>query len=393
MASGPLGFVAMVLFYCAWPKAEYLPTIQRRSWKDMDFLGSFLVIAASVLVTFAFQNAGTNETDVNPWAKGTFIGPLVVGVVCWAALFAWEGAFERLWSRKMAAIPLVLMRNHVFAAATLNTIFLGFAYLATLYAVPLRLQVVNGKSPIMAGVLMLPMLGATGIGSVISGIVSKKQNRLSETMTVATMMVTLGLALETTVSDSQELQPKFLGFLAFIGLGYGMITSSATMFTAIEAPIPEHGKSQEKSCSLPLGTKETDEALFPAPAQGIIAQSRMLGGSIGIAMSSAVLAVQQRAQLAGMVSPSELQNLGSMSMTEAQRAAVRKTYNDSFTTTMKVCAIVAGIGILLTLGTLRRGRVPLLQQREKAVQEEIERRRLETNHKGTTSSKASDRSA
>lgn len=245
MASGPLGFVAMVLFYCAWPKAEYLPTIQRRSWKDMDFLGSFLVIAASVLVTFAFQNAGTNETDVDPWAKGTFIGPLVVGVVSWIALFAWEGAFERIWSQKMAAIPLVLIRNHVFAAATLNTILLGFAYLATLYAVPLRLQVVNGKSPIMAGVLMLPMLGATGIGSVISGIVSKKQNRLSETMTVATIMVTLGLALETTVSDSQELEPKFLGFLTFIGLGYGMITSSATMFTAIEAPIPEHGKSQD----------------------------------------------------------------------------------------------------------------------------------------------------
>lgn len=208
----------------------------------MDFLGSFLVIAAAVLVTFAFQNAGADDDEANPWAKAIFVGPVVGGIICWIGLLAWEIVFERVWRRKMAAVPLVLFRNHVFAASTLNTVFLGFAYLATLYAVPLRLQVVNGKNPITAGLMMLPMLGGTGVGSALTGMFSKKQNRLSETMIFATAMVTLGLALETTVSDSPDVEPKFLGFLVFIGLGYGMITSSATMFTAIESPIPEHGK-------------------------------------------------------------------------------------------------------------------------------------------------------
>lgn len=231
----------MVLFYLAWPQAEHLPTIHKRSWKDLDFLGSFLLVAAAVLVVYAFQDAGEDNVR-NPWAKGMFIGPLVAGIISWAVLFVWEGTLEHHWSHKMAALPLTLIRNRVFTAATLNTIFLGFSYLATLYAVPLRLQVVNGKSPIMAGVMMLPMLGGTGIGSALTGAISKKNNRLFETMTVATIMVTLGLALETTVSDSAELEPKFLGFLVFIGLGYGMITSSATIFTAIEAPITEHGK-------------------------------------------------------------------------------------------------------------------------------------------------------
>lgn len=240
----------MTIFYFTWPKAEYLPTIERRSWKDMDFPGSLLVIAAAVLITFAFQNAGTDETDVNPWAKAVFIGPLTVGVICWMAVFAWEAAFERLWPRKMPALPLVLIRNHVFAASTLNTVFLGFAYLSTLYAVPLRLQVVNQKSAIMAGIMMLPMLGATGVGSALTGMLNKKQNRLCETMMAATILVTIGLALETTVSDSVELEPKFLGFMVFIGLGYGMITSSATIFTTIESPIPEHGKFRAL-CSVP----------------------------------------------------------------------------------------------------------------------------------------------
>ncbi|KAG8167118.1 hypothetical protein KVR01_002807 [Diaporthe batatas] len=346
--NGPIGFVSMVFFYASWPKAEFLPTIQRRSWKDLDFLGSLLVVSAAVLIVFAFQDAGYSHAE-NPWANATFIAPLVVGLICWIGLFAWEAAFEHFWSKKMAALPLVLFRNRVFVAAILNTIFLGFAYLATLYAVPLRLQVVNGKSPVTAGVMMLPMLGATGFGSAIAGALSSRQNRLSETMTVASVLVTLGLALETTVSDSYELEPKFLGFMVFIGLGYGMITASATMFTSLEATIAEH-----------------------APAQGIIAQSRMLGGSIGIAMSTAVLAVQQKEQLGSTIPPE-----GPATLASTSPADIRKTYNDAFTQTMKVCAIIAGIGVLLTLGTYRRNRGSLDEQRGEQVRNENQRREAE----------------
>lgn len=251
----------MILFYFSWPDAKYLPTIHKRPWQDLDFLGSLLVVTAAILVVFAFQDAGYSHA-ANPWARATFIAPLVAGLICWVGLFAWESTFERFWRKKMAALPLILVRNRVFTAVILNTIFLGFAYLATLYAVPLRLQVVNEKSPVIAGVMMLPMLGGTGIGSVLTGALSKRRNRLSETMTVASALVTLGLALETTVSDSAELEPKFLGFLVFIGLGYGMITSSATIFTAIEAPIHEHGESSQPSSEINDNAVTTHNTFF-----------------------------------------------------------------------------------------------------------------------------------
>lgn len=361
----------MVLFKGAWPKDEHLPNLEKRSWKDLDFLGSFLVIAAAVLVTFSFQNAGVHSSG-NPWNKAVFIAPFVVGILCWIGLAAWQRFLARRSPRKMAALPPTLIRNRVFAAAALNTIFLGFAFLATLYTIPLRLQVVNGKSPIMAGVIMLPMVGATGLGSVITGAFSRKENHLAETIIAGTMSVTLGLALETTVSDSAELDAKFIGFMVFIGLGYGLSTATATMFTAGESPIAEHGKFSVsvhiKSACFPLTNCSA------APAQGLIAQCRMLGGSIGIAMSSAVLAAHEKAQLAGVVPPTALANLQDADLTEAQYAAVRKTYNDAFTETMKVCAIVAGIGILLTLGTYSRDRVPLLEQRNQQIQAEIARR-------------------
>lgn len=95
----------------------------------------------------------------------------------------------------------------------------------------------------------------------------------------------------------------------------------------------------------------------------------MLGGSIGIAMTSAVLAVNLRSN--GLSSD---QLLGMTGKDEAPEN-IRKAYNDSFTEVMTICAVVAGIGFLLTLGTYRRGRVPLAEQRAQQVRDEIARRR------------------
>ncbi|KAF5243706.1 hypothetical protein FOXYS1_15293, partial [Fusarium oxysporum] len=44
--NGPVGFVSLVIFILTWPKPEYLPSQERRAWKELDFLGSLLAIAA-----------------------------------------------------------------------------------------------------------------------------------------------------------------------------------------------------------------------------------------------------------------------------------------------------------------------------------------------------------
>lgn len=124
---------------------------------------------------------------------------------------------------------------------------------------------------------------------------------------------------------------------------------------------------------LPIERYSDDSQLvLPAPAQGIISQSRMLGGSIGIAMSTAVLAVEQRKQLGELIPTDQLSALVSTS-----QADIRKAYNDAFTQTMRVCAIIAGVGVLLTMGTYRRNRGTLKQQRDEQVRTENERREAE----------------
>jgi hypothetical protein len=230
----------MALFWFSWPTQEYLPRLERRRWRDLDYLGSFLVIAASVLIVFAFQAAGEDTR----WGKALFIAPLVVGVLSVLALFVWEFYIERRWKGQMAAaIPLRLLRNQVYTIGVLNTMILGFPYLLCVYSFPLRFQVVYRKTPLQAGLMLLPMLGASALASMLSGPLNSKKNRLCETLIAASGFMLLGCVLEfVTLSPSESVEPKVLGFLVFVGFGFGLSASASTMLGAIESPIREHGK-------------------------------------------------------------------------------------------------------------------------------------------------------
>jgi hypothetical protein len=213
----------------------------------VDYTGSVLLLAAAVLVTFAFQNVGRNS---HGWQDAGFIAPLTVGVACWVLLFAWERFAESstLFGGKgagedhfMPAFPLGLMRNRAYSATLLSTALLGFAYFVPLFALPLRLQVVNGQASLMAGVLLLPMLAGVAVGSFAGGALSRTHNRICETLVAGSCLLALGAALETTASDSEALEPKMLGFLVFIGLGFGISASCSTMIGIVEAPVRDHG--------------------------------------------------------------------------------------------------------------------------------------------------------
>ncbi len=60
----------------------------------------------------------------------------------------------------------------------LNALFLGFPFMMIVYAFPLRFQVVNGKSALLAGVMLLPMLGGVSIGSFVGGVINREKNRI-----------------------------------------------------------------------------------------------------------------------------------------------------------------------------------------------------------------------
>ncbi|KAK2044128.1 major facilitator superfamily transporter [Colletotrichum somersetense] len=350
--NGPIGFVSLLIFYLAWPDAKHLPNLQRRTWKELDFVGSILLVAASVLVVSSFQNVG-NDSD--KWTRAVFIAPVTAGSICFMLLLAWETLVPRLRNNRiMAAIPIRLLRNRVYLATIFNTMLLGFPYLLIIYAFPIHMQVVNGKSSLLAGLFLLPMLGSVALGTALGGIVNKSKNRLFETMAVASCFMALGCGLMTTLSSSVDLEPKAIGFLTFVGFGFGLSATSSTIIGATESEISDH-----------------------APAQAIIAQARILGGSLGIAASTAILVGFIRKDLTGVVGPEHLPSLHGVgiNLTDAQAVAVRQAYTDSFRKDMQMGTILSGIAILLSLGIYRRNRVTFEEQRQIQIKNEVERRR------------------
>ncbi|KAB5576461.1 major facilitator superfamily transporter [Coniochaeta sp. 2T2.1] len=345
--NGSIGAVSAVAFFLSWPKKEYLPNIERRKWKDLDYLGSFLLIAASTLICFAFQNGAMNTLQ---WGQAVFIAPIVFGVLCILCIFPWTFFVEHHWREKLAcALPVTLIRNRVYNAGVLNTMFMGFPYLLCIYVFPIRFQVVHGKSALQSGLMLLPMLASSAAGSTIAGAANSKKNKLAETLIAAILLMIVGCAALTTVKPTEGYEPKVLGFLVFVGLGFGLSAAASTMLGITESPIWEH-----------------------APAQGIIAQMRILGGSIGIAASSAILGVKTRNQLSGILSPSQLRGLaGQMStLTPEQATAVRVAYTDALKEDMVVCCAVLAVGFFLTCGVYRRGRLSLAARHQQQLAEE-----------------------
>lgn len=125
---------------------------------------------------------------------------------------------------------------------------------------------------------------------------------------------------------------------------------------------------------------------FLAVSQGVIAQARVLGGSIGIAASSAILGATTRSQLTGLVTPAQLSSLqaSAKTLTEEQLHAIRQAYSDSFSEGMKVCAAVAAVCAVATLMTYRRNVPDVAARREEQLMFDNELRRKEKESNGNS---------
>ncbi|KAF9769689.1 hypothetical protein IL306_012854 [Fusarium sp. DS 682] len=342
------GFAQSINQLIAFRALQGIGGSERRAWKELDFVGSLLAIAASVLVVFSFQHAGTERSN-NGWKTAVFIAPLVCGLLTSGLLIAWQIYIQHRWHDRFApAFPINIFRNRVYSTAVINTLLNGFPYLLLIYAIPLRFQVVSGKSALISGVMLLPMLGTSAIGSIIAGKVNSTKNYTFESLVVGSSVMTLGCGLLVSLSHEPD-DAKLLGYMTFCGLGFGLTVASSTMLSTVEVPIKDY-----------------------APAQGILSQARLLGGSLGIAASSALLNEKSSQYLSGVLTPYEQATVGGSNtyLTDAQWSAVRYTYADAFQVEMKVATAVAACSVISAFGAFRKGHLLIAEQRNVVVREE-----------------------
>jgi hypothetical protein len=243
ISSAPLGVISVALFILAWPGPEttYMRHAQRHSWKQLDVLGAILIIAASVLVVFAFQEAGLHPTN---WKSALFIAPLLFGLLCYLLLYGWEVLVAKHWEDRFATMfPLRLIQQRVYMGYVLVTLIAGFPYFLIIYSLPTRIQVVNGKSQLIAGLSLLPMVGTVAIASTFAAVINTKRNLIFPTLLASAIFSTIGAATLSTLKNVENVEAKMYGFQVFIGLGFGLMVSTTSIGGILECQFRDNSTS------------------------------------------------------------------------------------------------------------------------------------------------------
>jgi MFS family permease len=335
--NAPIGIIPLICFVKVWSNQALLQKPKPRTFKQIDFLGFLLLVASSVPFVIAFQQAGVHVLLNNSiWSSALFIAPLVVGTLCFVALFAWEWFIARRWPEAIGALfPMRLAKNRVYMSAIATTMLTGFPYFVIIYSLPTRFQVVNGKSALGSGVALLPMLSASAIGSTLAGAASSKKNNTFAVNVVGAALMLIGTATLSTLDNTVVPQARAYALQIFVGLGFGLTVSNSTLLAGFES-----------------------EPRDTAVAQGLMAQVRVLGASIGIAASTVILGIKQRQQLLNpmVLDGAQLESLREslQTLSPAGVVAVRQAYTDAFNETLVVCAVISGIALLATFAAWRK---------------------------------------
>ncbi|SMR58646.1 unnamed protein product [Zymoseptoria tritici ST99CH_1E4] len=340
----PVAAVALMLFLVSWPRQARHHV--RRAIRTLDWVGCLLLIGASTLPTLAFQEAGRKPIS----HEALFLAPLIIGICLWIVLVGWEiyiAKSERCSWKTVPIFPPDLMRTRRYTAAAINTLFTGFAYYIVVYAIPLRLQGVNGRTA------LVPLLGAAAVGSFSTGGLSFKKDMLGWTSIAGSALMAIGTGLLTTleVHDTRAIPKSLYGFEVFAGLGFGLAVASASMLANFECELEHH-----------------------AVAQGIVSQARVLGGSLGIAAASAILGRELRIQASIAVRESKDASLSGTASDELSNS-VQIAYSDAFSTTLLVACVVCCVAFFSALGTWDRHKLGLRERN--AAQEQRESDRIE----------------
>jgi cyanate permease len=116
------------------------------------------------------------------------------------------------------------------------TFLAGFNYYIAVVNLPQRFQIVDGDSPVAAGVKLLPLMISSAASSIAAGAINRRRNLHSYTVIVASALQLLGYGLMTTLGDSEPTPQRQFGFQVLLGAGFGPAISIVTQIVQLQAP-------------------------------------------------------------------------------------------------------------------------------------------------------------
>ncbi|MEV0218103.1 MFS transporter [Streptomyces sp. NPDC050704] len=314
----PVGVVALAVI------AAVLRIPVRSQKHTIDYLGTFLIASVATCLVLVASLGGSTWG----WGSPQIIGLAVLGVAL-AVVFV---GVERRAAEPV--LPLKLFGIRTFTLSAVISFIVGFAMFGAMTYLPTFLQVVQGVSPTMSGVHMLPMVAGLLLSSTVSGQIVSRTGRWKVFPIAGTGVTALGLLLLHQLdvdSPTFEMSAYFLVF----GLGLGLVMQVLVL-------IVQNAVSYED-----LGVATSGATFF-----------RSIGASFGVAIFGTLFASRLGDKLTDALSGQQLPpNLGTDALKSdpkiiselpvALRPPVIEAYATSITDVFLYAAPVALAGFVL----------------------------------------------
>ena len=188
----------------------------------IDILGVFFTVSFLVLLLLGLNSGG----NVVPWTHPLPLTTIPLSFITLAGFIWWESRAVQ------PIIPVRLLWNRTPLAACASNLFGTMVFIASVFYVPLYLQVL-GNSATKAGVLILPAPIGAAIGSMGAGFIMSKTGRYVRIGIASLVIFTSGIAIYTFQGRDTPIWLTGISFF-LVGGGYGAMLT-ITLLACIAA--------------------------------------------------------------------------------------------------------------------------------------------------------------
>ncbi|KAG9238583.1 MFS multidrug transporter-like protein [Amylocarpus encephaloides] len=307
------------------------------SFLRIDAFGTVLFLGTSLLFVTSLLETSTRFS----WKSPVTISLLVISGVFLLVFLIWERYITIGPSKQEPIFPWRFVQNRAWMGMTLVSLLLGIPFTVLVVNIPQKFQLIDGLSPLQAGIRLLPYALLAPIGSFAANGFMSRAKSFSPVFLVlagATLQL-IGLGLYSGLAISKHPGKMQFGFQAIAGFGLGISFGTLILMTPFSV-----------------------EAQDLATGTGAIVQSRQLGSAIGLSMAQSLMNSQLKSKLTSLLTSQELARLlqtttAVKTFSPELRARVIEVFSDAYGLQIKVITGFAAAELLAVMLIMKRRQI------------------------------------
>lgn len=313
----PLALMSLVILQ----KYLHIATTKRKA--QIDYVGIVLIAIAASLPLVWVSFAGNSFAWMS-WQTAAFLTGTLVAAVLTVRV-------ELRHPEPM--VPIAAIRERTTALAIIGSIACGVAIFGGSVFIGQYFQVAGGRTPTQAGLLTIPLMLGSLVGTLLSGRLITKTGFWKRFLVIGSVLLIVGLGLLSTI-DHTTPEWHAMVFLGFVGVGMGMLMQNYVLVVQNAVDVSQVGS-----------------------ASAVVAFFRSLGGTIGVSVLGAILAAQVKDDVTSKIAAlgSGAPSMGNTSLLDVANLPapiaeiVRSAYGDATGTIFMVAAVVAVLSLVASL--------------------------------------------